>query len=149
MGMRWDYQAPVESLEKLVENNWDAALFVRFRGDMEDLQVRLGQKVHTLQRWEFTNSGELAKLIEEGIFVAIAGNAQVMVLALPQIDPTVLTEALGMVARNSFWMNFVGHDPMKNLAVIRFYCPNEEMFDAVNRYFQGPWELPGLGSAAK
>ena len=149
MGMRWDYQAPVESLEQLVENNWDAALFVRFRGDMEDLQVRMDQKIQTLQRWEFTNSGELASLIEEGIFVAIAGNAQVMVLALPRIDPTVLTEALGMVARDSFWMNFVGHDPMKNLAVIRFYCPNEEMFDAVNRYFQGPWELPGLGSAAK
>lgn len=156
MGMRWDYLSPLPLSgelhnKQLVEQNWDASLFVTYGADyslnLEGANLLPHQRVVQLT-WPVTDLvGEMSMRIEDGIFMGIATEAAVVVLALPVAAPSALVEALGLVARRSFWMNFVGTDPVRTLSVIRFYCPTQAMYDAMNRYFQGPWELPGIPSA--
>ena len=148
MGLKWEYcRAPQRPV---MEEHWDAEAFVQFFKGITPHHQRLmtpnGEKhriSRSVPRWNETIKDALTKTLltalEAAVVTAIATGSATLVITLPTWVPAaVLVLVLGEMARRQIWKQ---HEDSK-LMNIRLVCPTEEIYDGVNRYFQGTWELP-------
>jgi hypothetical protein len=149
MGLRWECrQPPLQSLEK---EHWDAQAFAEFfSGHGRSSVMSSGNpngSHHSIKEYIPMHLDPVAEktkevviqAIEAAIIAAVATGSTTLVITLPSWVPiAVLVLVLGEVARRQIWRK----DNHSKLMNIRLVCPTHEMFEAINRYFQGTWELP-------
>lgn len=151
MGLKWEYcMAPQQPI--MVEH-WDAQSFVQFFKKHNDDRITcLGvgsgsgnkhQITASLPEWNDQIKDALIKTVlsalEAAVVTAIATGSATLVITLPTWVPVaVLVLILGEMARRAIWNKHTD----SNLMNIRLVCPTQELYDGVNHYFQGTWELP-------
>ena len=153
MGLKWEYTQP--TTQPLEAEHWDAQAFINFASDPHPQPLRRlgvgspnGERHHILS-WLppiFGSKDPMAdatkeiiiQAIEAAIIAAVATGSTTLVITLPSWVPiAVLVLVLGEIARRQIWKR-----PESKLMNIRLVCPTPEIYDAVNHYFQGTWELP-------
>ena len=144
----------------LLSKHWDAEAFHTFRSASEGFaehhpgfvlrsshkKTVYGVKLDTISvipTWEDRIQEQLVPILiralEGAVLTAIATGSATLVITLPAWVPAaVLVLILSEVARRSIWSKH----PESEVKNLRFICPTQEIFDAVDRHFQGTWELP-------
>jgi hypothetical protein len=147
MGVRWEYRGPQNA--PISEADWDADTFIQFHPEISETRpldgIGLNGKERTLHTFQLPE-GKLQELTEKVLWeafeaaflTAIATGSTTMVVTLPTWVPVaILVLVLGNIARKAIWKKH----PEAKLMHVRLVCPNFEVFEAVNTYFQGTWEL--------
>lgn len=149
MGMKWEYY--MDSLQPITLEHWDAQSFVQFLKKHDDSDIcqissSNGEKHQItvpLPEWNEQIKSTLIKTVlaalEAAVVTAIATGSATLVITLPTWVPVaVLVLILGEMARRQIWKK---HSDSK-LMNIRLVCPTQELYDGLDHYFQGTWELP-------
>ncbi len=166
MGLKWQYELAFPGMtdqtddpSTLLNKHWDAEAFHTFRPashgyadhhpgfilQSSHKKTPYGVKLDTtsvIPDWKDEIQAQLIPILiqalEGAVLTAIATGSATLVITLPAWVPAaVLVLVLGEVARRAVWSKHP--DSLKNL---RFVCPTQEIFDAVDKHFQGTWELP-------
>lgn len=149
MGMKWEYHHAPQ--KPTMEEHWDAQAFIKFfKNHNDDRTLRLGntegekhQITGSIPAWDEQIREALIKTVltalEAAVVTAIATGSATLVITLPTWVPVaILVLILGEMARRQIWKDH----PDSKLMNIRLVCPTQELYDGVNQYFQGTWELP-------
>lgn len=159
MGLKWQYEMALNSSDSVstfsphFEKHWDSNAFHSFIPSDTDYpkgqivynsheKTKYGIKLDSLSVLPGVNENPTVddgvRIFETAILLMIAGGSAVGVITLPEWLPvSFLVQVLGEVARRAIW----NRHPESELLNLRFICPTQEIFDGVDKYFQGTWEL--------
>lgn len=148
MGLKWEYLEEDGHKLEVQNRHWDASCQVLFHhGERAEepmepsifIQNRtliyfpdmLYGKVHG----EEARAEVLAQQLKQVIVEMAQKQPMVATITLPKRVPVnLLVQALHRVAHSKVWEN-------TSLLNLRWLCPSPELFSAVDKYFQGPWDL--------
>lgn len=133
-----------------MEEHWDADAFLQFferNGDFSVTRYSVGTSGG--ERHHFNGFLPAADRLNQHFdtrlafdtAIRAAGDRKVLVVTLPSWIPAeTLVSVLGKIAGSEgFLPPWRGSELMN----IRLVCPTPEIYSALDRYFQGTWELPG------